>query len=175
MSANYFMKNLCPSEISEWFSERMGSSDGWTEIQCDYQRWIFWMENHPATDLWRMREIWIQEKMALCKNRTEWNLTKLKLCPIWNILFISWCSIRIHYFNIASVNSTGKKSRCFRFLFFSQSKYFSNIWVRNPLKIDICQTFTSCWDPFNHYWGCRNVVLTDIPFKSYPWLLCVEI
>mgnify|MGYP000041448875 FL=1 len=97
MSANYFVKNLCPSEISEWFSERMGSSDGWTEIRCDYQRWIFWMENHPATDLWRMREIWIQEKMALCKNRTEWNLTKLKLCPIWNILFISWCSIRIHF------------------------------------------------------------------------------
>lgn len=21
-----------------------------------------------------------------------------------------------------------------------------------------------CWDPFNYCWGCRNVVLTDIPF-----------
>lgn len=20
-----------------------------------------------------------------------------------------------------------------------------------------------CWDPFNYYWGCRNVVLTDSP------------
>ena len=46
------------------------------------------------------------------------SLAKLKLCPIWNIIFISWYRIRIYYFNITSINSTGKKSRCFCFLFF---------------------------------------------------------
>ena len=68
------------------------------------------------------------------------NLVKLKLCPVWNILFISWCCIRVHYFNISTFNSTGKKSRCLSLLFFSQAKYFSNISIRNTFKIDICQT-----------------------------------
>ena len=68
-----------------------------------------------------------------------------------------------------SVNSTSKKSRCISFLFFSKSKYFSNIQIRNTLKINKHMPEMKYPIPFPTTIKCRATNIIPININAIPY------
>ena len=98
------VKPMLPSTLSTSLPSKdtkKASETAYSQIRCQ-RCFIFSLLNSPQPLISRGFPSFPTSSRMVSRQNVLFVIysVKLQLCPIWNILFIPWRSIRIHYFNI---------------------------------------------------------------------------